>query len=213
MTNDVNNNIFIIITEILQDCVMGIRNSINPKYLKLEIEHLNVLLGVLKGGVSILEYYNKFSDIFKYSKLEVKEFFIKYRFRYKYITYYQKKYVVNEKIFPLDKRCYLFISILNILYNNLLEHLENERYDLINNEGYMCHNVPYRLKDLHLDCIKYYLDIECFNRIFYEEIPYRYVSKYFNGWLKIAQIFNPRSVKIYKFKLWKYNLKHKGDLL
>ena len=166
-------------------CLMNIKLSVTldkHHILKLELQHLDLLLDLLLSKISIRSYIKEYSSLFSSEGWEGHlEIYIPH------ILFLEQQ---QTDIVSIDDEVICFVDILQICRDNMKRYIGYEKYEAIQNEVYYNHNVPSLIATKEIDLIKYYLSTECGGCRSY--CSKEMVQSYESTWEKIAQQFFPQ---------------------
>lgn len=123
--------------------------------LKLESQHLDLLLSLLRGEVSVE------SAIAEYRLLFSNESFYDFPYEYKAPLLSLEKEEIDIGVIYVGENLHCFINVLQICSDNIKKHISAEQYTKINDEIYYNHNVPWLIRTECNSAIQYYLSTEC----------------------------------------------------
>ena len=122
--------------------------------LKLELQHFDSLLELLRSNISIKEYVSKYKML-----ISNEEFYEEPRV-YRSFSSLEKAQFDVDRIY-LEEELTCFVNVLKICSENLKKHINAKQYEKIKDEIYYNHNVPWLICTKNKGAIKYYLSIEC----------------------------------------------------
>jgi len=127
--------------------------------LKLELQHLDLLLDLLESKITIESYLTEHNLLFSNEDEDLygspSEF--------SHPLLFLEKAEIDVDTISIDEEVRCFISILQICRENIKKHIVSENYDKIYDEYYYNHNVPWLIQTKCKYAIKAFLLNECAN--------------------------------------------------
>jgi len=149
--------------------------------LKLESQHLDLLLNLLRGKVSMESYIREYNSLFS------NESFYDFPDEHVVPLLSLEKEEIDIGLILANENVHCFINILQICSDNIKNHIKDKNYVAIKDEIYYNHNVPSLISTQNRDLIEYYLSTECPECI--RLCPKEMVQCYEEAWQEVRKQF------------------------